>query len=859
MMDKKTLPMLIATLICVLLAAYLAVVLLIYDPSASSWFYQDSAHASAGNLHTSMAAFCFSLLGAGAMILPVGLALESVRAWVKPRLWGGILWVLFLGAFSAMLSAFGFDGGMMGQAIWANSTTDGIKWLLLLLVLALFWATAGSWLFVAFAKHLPKRKAEPATPNAPSDDAAPPQPSAHDTITPKKTQYVPIGNEWGDHIAPLNISPDDLTPIEPAAADETDTILDLTEEDLEYLDDAHDENHAPDSADDKANLNARTHQDDAKVPPNHHQPQNMTAQDFLKQNLPNFADRPKDANDDLNYLAQLADAVSDLTNHASHVEQGNHGVNPANEPVNPASSPEKANHAPIDQPLVIDENRSYAQQVAEHRKSLSPLPSIALLDPSMPQVAILSKEELAQLAERLELKLLDFNIQGKVVDAIQGPVVTSFHVDLAPGVKASKVSGVAQDLARSLAMDSLRVVEWVKDKPYISLEIPNKHRQMVSLIELVQTDDYQDPSAGLSLVMGKDIMGRAVITDLVRAPHMLVAGTTGSGKSVLVNSMLLSMLLKYTPEDLRLILIDPKFLELTNYDDIPHLLTPVVTNMNEAVGVLGWCVEEMERRYQLMKLFKVRKLEEFNQKIDEANARGENLYDPLWNKLNSASTDAPPVLKRLPLIAVVADEFADMIMQLGKAAEEPITRLTQKSRAAGIHLILATQRPSVDVITGLIKANIPTRVGLRVGTRVDSRTILDQGGAEDMLGHGDMLFLAPNSNDPIRVHGAYIKNDEVNRVCDAWRARGYPQYVDMSENIEATAGGGEAPAGGGESDALYDEVVAWVLESKITSVSGIQRRFSIGFNRAGRIMDAMEAAGVLSAPGKSGKRDILLT
>lgn len=508
---------------------------------------------------------------------------------------------------------------------------------------------------------------------------------------------------------------------------------------------------------------------------------------------------------------------------------------------------------------IIDESKSYAMQMAAHTQRLPALPSLSLLNPPVEKKAGYSQEELEELSARLEMKLAEFNIQGKVADAICGPVVTSFHVDLAAGVKASKVTGVAQDLARSMAIDSLRVVETVKGKPYISLEIPNRAKEIVNLSEMVRAEAYQDTSNQLSIIIGKDISGNPVITDLVRTPHMLVAGTTGSGKSVLVNCMLLSLLLKYTPKELRLILIDPKFLEFNSYEDIPHLLTPVINDMNEAVSAFNWCVEEMERRYQLMKLFRVRKIDEFNDKVREANERGEPLFDPTWRANDSVSQTSAPKLAPLPFIAVVADEFSDLMVQAGKAAETPIVRLTQKARAAGIHLILATQRPSVDVITGLIKANIPTRVGLRVGSRIDSRTILDQNGAEDMLGHGDMLFLAPNSNELIRVHGALIENDEVNRICDAWRMRGTPEYIDLEPvNVESSEGSGDNSGGsGGESDPLYDQAVAFVLEQRKVSVSSLQRRFSLGYNRAARIVDAMEATGIVSPMDKSGKRSIL--
>ena len=505
--------------------------------------------------------------------------------------------------------------------------------------------------------------------------------------------------------------------------------------------------------------------------------------------------------------------------------------------------------------------KSRSMQTAAYRSSLTPIPDVSILDkPDPDRKPSYTIAELEQLSELLEIKLQEFNVKANVVNAIPGPVVTRFEVELAAGVKASKVTGISRDLARSLSMASLRVVEVIPGKPYIGIEVPNKKREMVRLIELLNTEKFKDPKAQISMAMGKDIGGNPIITDLARAPHMLVAGTTGSGKSVLVNSMLLSILLKYTPNELRLILIDPKQLELANYNDIPHLLTPVVTDMTEAASSLSWCVAEMERRYQLMSLLKVRKLNEFNKKVIAAEKSGNPMLDPLWRPNDSVSISQAPKLKTLPMIVIVADEFADMIMQVGKQAEELITRLAQKSRAAGIHLMLATQRPSVDVITGLIKANIPVRAALRVNSKVDSRTILDSGGAEDMLGNGDMLFLGPGQIEPDRVHGAYVSDEEVNRVCDAWRERGAPDYIDnMAGNFELSSpGGGSTANASGEDDDLYNDAVAFIMETRKVSASSIQRKFSIGYNRAARIVDSMEDAGLVSSMGKSGKRELLM-
>ncbi|ATO18500.1 DNA translocase FtsK [Acinetobacter sp. LoGeW2-3] len=530
-----------------------------------------------------------------------------------------------------------------------------------------------------------------------------------------------------------------------------------------------------------------------------------------------------------------------------------------------AGAPQEEDDFDFDAPLTDSMGRplSRAMMVAERRKDLSPLPGLELLDEVDPNKKVnFTEEQLSRLSELLEIKLQEFNVKAKVVEAQPGPVVTRFELDLAPGVKASKVTNISRDLARSMSMASVRVVEVIPGKPYIGIEVPNSSREMVRLIELVQIPKFNDPDGILSMAMGKDISGNPVITELGKAPHMLVAGTTGSGKSVAVNSMILSMLLKYTPDQLRLILIDPKQLELANYNDIPHLLTPVVTDMKDAVSALNWCVNEMERRYKLMSFLKIRKLSDYNRKVEEAIANGEDLFDPTWKASESVAGERAPRLTPLPSIVIVADEFADMIMQVGKKAEEMITRLAQKSRAAGIHLLLATQRPSVDVITGLIKANIPTRVALRVNSKIDSRTILDAGGAEDLLGHGDMLFLGPGKIEPERVHGAFIADDEVNRICDAWRERGAPNYVDEIltpfDEEPTNRGFEDGGDGGSDRDPLYDQCVSFVLETRKASTSSLQRKFSLGYNRAARIIDQMEESGVVSAMGANGKREILI-
>ncbi len=481
------------------------------------------------------------------------------------------------------------------------------------------------------------------------------------------------------------------------------------------------------------------------------------------------------------------------------------------------------------------------------------LPNLQLLDDSDVDPSLgRSEESLQTMARLLEMRLKDFNIDGEVVGVLPGPVVTRFELQPAPGVKVSKITALVKDLARSLAVIGVRVVEVIPGKSVVGIEIPNEHREMVRLKELLVADNYQNASSPLTLALGKDIAGNPVVADITKMPHLLVAGTTGSGKSVGVNSMLLSILYKARPEDVRLILVDPKMLELSIYEGIPHLLTPVVTDMKDAAQALNWCVAEMERRYRLMAALGVRNLAGYNERV-----ASEEIPDPLWS---DESTEPAPNLERLPFIVVVIDEFADMMMIVGKKVEQLIARIAQKARAAGIHLVLATQRPSVDVITGLIKANIPTRIGFQVSSKVDSRTILDQGGAEQLLGNGDMLFLPPGTAVPTRVHGAFVSDDEVHRLVTDWKMRGEPDY-----KPEVLTGGGDEPfvqlESNGDTEAedeLYDEAVAFVLESRRASTSSVQRKLRVGYNRAARLIDAMEVAGVISAMNSNGSREILV-
>ncbi|AWL12009.1 DNA translocase FtsK [Saliniradius amylolyticus] len=488
------------------------------------------------------------------------------------------------------------------------------------------------------------------------------------------------------------------------------------------------------------------------------------------------------------------------------------------------------------------------------------MPSFDLLDRPDKNQNPITQEELDQVSRLVEEKLADFNVDATVVGVYPGPVITRFELDLAPGVKVSKISNLSKDLARALSAMSVRVVEVIPGKSVIGLELPNKNREMVRLSEVIESEAFKKSPSPLTMVLGADISGKPVIVDLAKMPHLLVAGTTGSGKSVGVNVMILSLLYKSTPEDVRLIMIDPKMLELSVYEGIPHLLAEVVTDMNEAANALRWCVGEMERRYRLMSELGVRNLKGYNAKVADAIERGEPIKDPLWKPEESMETEAPD-LEKLPSIVVVVDEFADMMMIVGKKVEELIARIAQKARAAGIHLILATQRPSVDVITGLIKANVPTRIAFQVSSKVDSRTIIDQQGAEALLGAGDMLYLPPGSGVPTRVHGAFVDDHEVHNVVADWQSRGEPEYVDEILNGEATAEvllPGEQPEGGDqEMDAFYDEAVAFVTEKRKVSVSSIQRQFRIGYNRAARIVEQMEHSGVVSAQGHNGNRDVL--
>jgi S-DNA-T family DNA segregation ATPase FtsK/SpoIIIE len=491
------------------------------------------------------------------------------------------------------------------------------------------------------------------------------------------------------------------------------------------------------------------------------------------------------------------------------------------------------------------------------------LPSLELLDlPEAPSTRNYSPQTLEAMSREVELRLKDFGVIVQVVAAHPGPVVTRFEMQLAPGIKVSRISTLAKDLARSLSVISVRVVEVIPGKSVVGLELPNQHREIVRLSEVLSSPQYDQARSPLSLALGKDIAGNPVVVDLAKMPHLLVAGTTGSGKSVGLNAMLLSFLFKSTPEEVRMIMIDPKMLELSIYEGIPHLLAPVVTDMKDAANALRWCVAEMDRRYRLMAALGVRNLAGYNAKIIEAETQNEPLLDPLWRPQLPDGSEEPAVLSTLPYIVVIVDEFADLFMVVGKKIEELIARIAQKARAAGIHLILATQRPSVDVITGLIKANIPTRIAFQVSSKIDSRTILDQQGAEQLLGHGDMLYLAPGTGVPIRVHGAFVADQEVHKVVEDWRQRGTPDYIDglcdEENGISGLLGEDGAIEEDAETDPLYDQAVQIVVETRRASISGVQRRLKIGYNRAARLLEAMEKAGLVSPMESNGSREVLV-
>ena len=588
---------------------------------------------------------------------------------------------------------------------------------------------------------------------------------------------------------------------------------------------------------------------------------------------PHYAAQPAAPAPQPHYAAQPAASAPQphyAAQPAAPAPQPHYAAQPAAsapQPVEPSAAPWQANVASAPAEAETQSSESSLADSLIHPflmrheqpayKPTTPLPTLDLLTSPPAEEEPVDMFALEQTARLVEARLADYRVKAEVVGISPGPVITRFELDLAPGVKAARISNLSRDLARSLSAVAVRVVEVIPGKPYVGLELPNKHRQTVYLREVLDCASFRDNPSPLSVVLGKDIAGQPVVADLAKMPHLLVAGTTGSGKSVGVNAMIISMLYKATPEQVRFIMIDPKMLELSVYEGIPHLLTEVVTDMKDAANALRWSVGEMERRYKLMSALGVRNLAGYNEKIEQAEAMGRPIPDPFWKPGDSMDT-LPPMLEKLPYIVVMVDEFADLMMAVGKKVEELIARLAQKARAAGIHLVLATQRPSVDVITGLIKANIPTRIAFTVSSKIDSRTILDQGGAESLLGMGDMLYMPPNSSIPVRVHGAFVRDQEVHAVVQDWKARGRPQYIESITAGEEGEGGGAGLDGGDEElDPLFDQAVSFVVEKRRASISGVQRQFRIGYNRAARIIEQMEIQGIVSPPGHNGNREVL--
>ena len=587
---------------------------------------------------------------------------------------------------------------------------------------------------------------------------------------------------------------------------------------------------------------------------------------------PSFSIAPK--NEDINiddhnimpsFNAVPSDDNIDLESYQRPAADDENGNSPLPEMVTQhqsSSTEQLAQAIAAVQPKMVDDveqRRGTIDGLPPVQRSTTPLPALELLDLPKRLVNPIAQEDLDRVSRLVEAKLLDFNVIATVVDVFPGPVITRFELDLAPGIKVSKISGLSKDLARSLSALSVRVVEVIPGKSVIGIEIPNENREVVYLRENLASDKFSQSKSALTMVLGKDISGLPVVVDLGKMPHLLVAGTTGSGKSVGVNAMIVSLLYKSTPKEVRMIMIDPKMLELSVYEGIPHLLSEVVTDMKEAANALRWCVGEMERRYKLLSAVGVRNLAGYNAKVTAAIEAGEPMVDPLW-KAGDSMDETAPLLETLPSIVVIVDEFADMIMIVGKKVEELIARIAQKARAAGIHLILATQRPSVDVITGLIKANIPTRIAFQVSSRVDSRTILDQQGAEQLLGQGDMLYLPPGTGVPTRVHGAFVDDHEVHKVVADWKLRGKPDYIDAilsGESNDSILLPGEATDGDDENDEFYDDAVAFVTETRRGSISSVQRKFKIGYNRAARLIEQMEASGIVSSPGHNGTREVI--
>ena len=830
-----------AVIALIALCIYLAMALVTFSPSDPGWAsigHDTSVQNYAGRTGAWIASLLMDFFGHVAFLFPVmiaGYAIMLIRRRNDPmdlhwplltmRFGGFLLILLSATSLLSLYSVFGLgvsSGGVLGSAVseamvrffnlpattllliaiflFAITVTTGLSWFWLMDQLGLATIRAGAWLKNTFSSD--GKAPKPAKPAKPEPKAKPPAepPVVKDRVESPKARTADSQRWWHKlpGFGPKKVKPKGVADSDPAGK--------RREPALDGL--------AATSDDEPARLESFSSRDDR---------------------------------------GDATDTVA-MKGESKEKPAGQGAVSRALK-ISPFKRDEPARN----------ESKGKGSQASLLEDVESPIPPISLLDPPEEHKEKgYSEESLEHMSRLLEEKLADFGVSVEVVEVNPGPVITRFEIKPAAGVKVSKISNLAKDLARSLAVLSVRVVEVIPGKSVVGIEIPNEEREIVRLSEVLGARVFEESSSPLTFALGNDIGGNPMVANLAKMPHLLVAGTTGSGKSVGVNAMLLSMLLKASPEEVRFIMVDPKMLELSIYDGIPHLLAPVVTDMKEAANALRWCVAEMERRYRLMASLGVRNIAGYNRKIRDAAEAGEPILDPFWKPDEYLANDEQerPELETLPFIVVVIDEFADMMMIVGKKVEELIARIAQKARAAGIHLILATQRPSVDVITGLIKANIPTRMSFQVSSKIDSRTVLDQGGAEQLLGHGDMLYLPPGSGLPVRVHGAFVDDDEVHRVVSAWKARGEPVYVDdvlngaEGENLPGvptlSEGGGDS-----EGDALFDEAVAFVTEGRRVSISSVQRKFKIGYNRAANLVDAMEASGVVSAAGHNGAREVL--
>jgi S-DNA-T family DNA segregation ATPase FtsK/SpoIIIE len=877
---------------------YLMIAVLGYDGRDPGWShlgYQPEVRNLAGTAGAWVADWLFSFFGVGAWLVPILLAYPSLRFLLRRktslldgmpylilRTSGGLMFVAGLCALASLhLSNEVFEypftaGGLIGQALsdwivsWFSVLGGSVVlWTLMLVGLtcyvevsigqALDWVGRGLLSLPARIASLGSLRARPVSRSGANTQtpaaAKPAAPGYSSSVSSARVRTEPLqstaaqGSTFSgltEEQAPLFLTPEFADEDAPSQAQNrsSETVAGRPAPRPERVEPSFtfEENPAAGAApQDPCDSVSQDYSDYADAP------------FAVEQVMPNAADARAVAPGPVAVSQVLASAVGRMAAPSGAAGQGMDEAVRKGVRIVPLAEA----HKPMqDSDLGLDHN----QASTGLRPARQQVPSLDLLDPpELHQEQGYSDEQLEMMSRLLEDKLKDFGVVAEVVEVNPGPVITRFELQPAPGVKASKITNLAKDLARSMAVLSVRVVEVIPGKSVVGIEIPNESRQTVRLSEVLNSKPYREAASKLTLGLGNDIAGNPVVVNLAKMPHLLVAGTTGSGKSVGVNAMLLSLLFKATPDEVRLMMVDPKMLELSIYEGIPHLLTPVITDMKEAAGGLRWCVAEMERRYKLMAKMGVRNLSGFNEKLLKAQEQGQPIKDPLWNpEQEGLPFDTPaPALETLPYIVVVIDEFADMMMIVGKKVEELIARIAQKARAAGIHLILATQRPSVDVITGLIKANVPTRIAFQVSSKIDSRTILDQSGAENLLGNGDMLYLPAGVSVPNRVHGAFVSDEEVHRIVDAWKLYGAPAYID---DILSDPSEGGAPSAGlfdDEQDALYDEAVAFVLESRKASISSVQRKLKIGYNRAARMIETMEAAGVVTSAGSNGQREVL--